>query len=164
MAGARLLLFSLMHCQDNKQVALYYNTHVFLRCVVLRNTEINIQLPYLKGLWGNTELHKNNFRWSWMKSNFHNSFLKLYVPCIMFQCVDKPTRCNTSYEWSLLSIIWLYLYRTINSPSSGASSHKLYNALICVVLSGESAASPDSTNIPMRYTVYEMMLLMMDCW
>ena len=24
--------------------------------------------------------------------------LTLYVPCIMFQCVDKPTRCNTSYE------------------------------------------------------------------
>jgi hypothetical protein len=26
----------------------------------------------------------------------------------------------------------------------------------------ESADSPDSTNIPTRYTVYEMMLLMMD--
>ena len=24
--------------------------------------------------------------------------LTLYVPCIMFQCVDKPTRYNTSYE------------------------------------------------------------------
>ena len=24
--------------------------------------------------------------------------LNLYVSCIMFQCVDKPTRCNTSYE------------------------------------------------------------------
>ena len=24
--------------------------------------------------------------------------LTLYVPRIMFQCVDKPTRCNTSYE------------------------------------------------------------------
>ena len=53
------------------------------------------------------------------------------VPYIMFQCVDKPTRCNTSYEWSLLSINWLYMFRTITSPSSGASSHKLYNALIC---------------------------------
>ena len=49
----------------------------------------------------------------------------------MFQCVDKPTRCNTSYEWSLLSINWLYMFRTITSPSSGASSHKLYNALVC---------------------------------
>ena len=24
--------------------------------------------------------------------------LTLYVPCIMFQCVDKLKRCNTSYE------------------------------------------------------------------
>ena len=24
--------------------------------------------------------------------------LTLYVSCIMFQCVDKQTRCNTSYE------------------------------------------------------------------
>ena len=24
--------------------------------------------------------------------------LTFYVHCIMFQCVDKPTRCNTSYE------------------------------------------------------------------
>ena len=49
----------------------------------------------------------------------------------MFRCVDKPTRCNTSYEWSLLSINWLYIFRTITSPSSAASSHKLYNALVC---------------------------------
>ena len=46
-----------------------------------------------------------------------------------FPCADKPTRCNTSYEWSSLSINWLYMFRTIASPSSGASSHKLYNAL-----------------------------------
>ena len=26
--------------------------------------------------------------------------LTVCVPCIMFQCVDKPTRCSTSYEWS----------------------------------------------------------------
>ena len=32
-------------------------------------------------------------------------FLTLYVPCIVLQCVDKPTRCHTSYEWSLLFII-----------------------------------------------------------
>ena len=57
--------------------------------------------------------------------------LTLYVPCIIFQCVDKPTRCNTSYEWSLLFIIWLYMFRTITSPSSGTSSHKVYNALVC---------------------------------
>ena len=43
-----------------------------------------------------------------------------------------PTRYNTSYEWSLLSIIWLYMFRTITSPSSGASSHKLYNALVYI--------------------------------
>ena len=46
-------------------------------------------------------------------------------------CVDKPTRCNTSYEWSLLFIIWLCMFRTITSPSSGASSHRLYNELVC---------------------------------
>ena len=27
-----------------------------------------------------------------------SDFLTLYVPCIILQCVDKPTRCNTSYE------------------------------------------------------------------
>ena len=64
-------------------------------------------------------------------NNLQSTNLKLYVPCIMFQCVDKPTRCNTSYEWSLLSIIWLYTFRTITSPTSGASSHTLYNALVC---------------------------------
>ena len=48
------------------------------------------------------------------------------------QCVDKPTRCNTSYGWSLLSINWLYMFQTITSPSSGASSHKLYNASLAV--------------------------------
>ena len=56
--------------------------------------------------------------------------LTLYVPCIILQSVDKPTRCNTSYEWSLFCIIWLYLFWTITSPSSGASFHKLYNALV----------------------------------
>ena len=35
--------------------------------------------------------------------------LTLCEPCITFQCVDKPTRCNTSYEWSLLSVNWLYI-------------------------------------------------------
>ena len=59
-----------------------------------------------------------------------NHISTLYVPCIMFQCVDKTKRCNTFYEWSLLFIIWLYMFRTITSPSSGASSHKLYNALV----------------------------------
>ena len=48
---------------------------------------------------------------------------------IILQCVDKTTRCSTSYEWSLLSTIWLCMFRTITSPSSGASSHKLYDAL-----------------------------------
>ena len=58
-----------------------------------------------------------------------NKHLTLYVSCIMFQCVDKLKRCDTSYEWSLLSIIWLYMFRTITWPSSGVSSYKLYNAL-----------------------------------
>ena len=56
---------------------------------------------------------------------------KVLCTGIMFQCVDKPTRCNTSYECSLLSNNWLYMFRTITSPSSGASSHKLYNVLVC---------------------------------
>ena len=116
------------------------------------------------------------------------------------QCVDKPTRCNTSYEWSLFSIMWLYIFRTITSPSTGASSRKLYNALVCscyqaslssccihatarlartniqmrhtvyemMLLVGctstQQLDSLDSTNIPVRYTVYEMMLLMMVWW
>ena len=50
-----------------------------------------------------------------------------WMKCII--CADKPTRCNTSYEWYLLFIIWFNMFRTITSPSSGASSHKLYNAL-----------------------------------
>ena len=57
--------------------------------------------------------------------------LTLYVSYIAFQCVDKPTRCSTSYEWSLLFIIWLYMFRTITSPSSRSSSRELYNALVC---------------------------------
>ena len=89
----------------------------------------------------------------------------------------------------LLSINWLYMFLTITSPSSGASSHKLYNSLVCScyqaslalvwmyiratarlactnipMRSTQQLDSPDSTNIPMRYTVYEMMLLMMDWW
>ena len=59
-----------------------------------------------------------------------HSFYKIYKN-EKLQCVDKPTRCNTSYELSLFSIIWLYMFGTITSPSSGASSHKLYNALVC---------------------------------
>jgi hypothetical protein len=87
--------------------------------------------------------------------------LTLYVPCIMFQCVDKPTRCNTSYERSLLSIIWFYMFRTITSPSSGASSHKLYNAVqscyqASLAVALQQLDSPDSTIVPivLRDTVY----------
>ena len=32
------------------------------------------------------------------------NLLALCIPCIMFQYVDKPTRCNNSYKLSLLSI------------------------------------------------------------
>ena len=65
--------------------------------------------------------------------------------CCFWQCVYKPTRCNGSYEWSLFSIIWLYMFRTIASPSSGAPSNKPCNAFGTFVLSGES---PDSKNVP----------------
>ena len=70
-----------------------------------------------------------------------NFSLTLYIPFIVFQCVNKPTRCNISYEWSLLSINWLYMFRTITSPSSGASSHKLCNALVCSCYQASLAAS-----------------------
>ena len=67
----------------------------------------------------------------WFRPSLQGADLTLYISCIIFQCVGKPTRCNTSYEWSLLFIIWLYMFRTITSPSSGASSHRLYNELVC---------------------------------
>ena len=47
------------------------------------------------------------------------------------QCVDKSTKCTNSYKQSLLFIIWLYMFRTITSPSPGASSDKPYNSLVC---------------------------------
>ena len=56
----------------------------------------------------------------------------------MFQCVDKPTRCNTSYE----------LYCSLNGCCVDVYIHVIAR-LAC-------------TNVPMRYTVYEIMLLMMD--
>ena len=56
--------------------------------------------------------------------------LTLSVPWIILRCVDKATRYNTSYEWSLFATIWLYMFRTVTSSSSGASSHKVYNALV----------------------------------
>ena len=64
-------------------------------------------------------------------SEIWQSDLTLYVPWIMFRCVDKPTRCSASYERTLLSTDWPYMFWTITSPSSGASSHKLFNALVC---------------------------------
>ena len=42
-------------------------------------------------------------------------------------CVDKPIRCTNSYKWYLFFIVWLYMFRTITSPSSGAPSSKLYH-------------------------------------
>ena len=48
------------------------------------------------------------------------------------------------FLWMIFIFInWLYMFRTITSPSSGASSHKLYNALVCVVLSGEPSCCVD---------------------
>ena len=59
------------------------------------------------------------------------------------------------------------MFRNITNPSSGASSLKLYHAVGTFVQASLAVAfkqldSPDGTNIPMRYTVYGMMLLMMD--
>ena len=58
------------------------------------------------------------------------------------------------------------MFRTITSPSLGASSYKLYNALQASVavewMYIHTTATLACMNIPMRYTVYEMMLLMMD--
>ena len=57
--------------------------------------------------------------------------LTLYAPCTILQCgLDEPTRCKTSYKWSLFFFIFhcsTCFGRTI-CPSSGAPSNKLYNA------------------------------------
>ena len=87
--------------------------------------------------------------------------LTLYVPCIILQCVDKPTKCTDSNEWSLFLIIWLYMFRTVTSLSSGASSHKPYNALVRSCYQAglavawmyiHTAARLACANGPMRYT------------
>ena len=57
--------------------------------------------------------------------------LTLYVPCIILQCVDKQTRFTNYYKLYLFFIVWLYMFRTITSPLSGASSSKLYNTSVC---------------------------------
>ena len=33
-----------------------------------------------------------------VSTSLNKVYLTLYVPCIIFQCVDNPTKCNTSYE------------------------------------------------------------------
>ena len=98
------------------------------RADALLTALLSLHVNYTQGLFILKKI--NNF----LCMNFVSpvqSNLMLYVPCIMFRCVDKPTRCNTSYEWSLLSINWLYMFLTTTSPSSGVSSLKLYNALVC---------------------------------
>ena len=46
---------------------------------------------------GWTERHdKASLRLKSPESDICN--LTMYVSCILFQCVDKPTRCNISYE------------------------------------------------------------------
>ena len=55
------------------------------------------------------------FRWKTFWESVVNFGLTINKNSIR---VDKPTRCNTSYEWSLFSINWLYMFRTITSPSS----------------------------------------------
>ena len=75
-----------------------------------------------------------------------------------YKTIRKPTRCNTSNEWSLLFINWLYMFRTITSPSSGASSHKLYSALVCscyqasLAVATQQLDSPDSIFIEAEST------------
>ena len=153
-----------------KNIYIYKGKYQYMSGVLERTSYSNGTNIFTLNIWRNHPSGKHL-----IYGQLHNQYgqrLPLYVPCIMFQCVDKPTRCNTSYEWSLLSINWLYMFRTITSPSSGASSHKLYNAfgmfvqasLAVAWMSTQQLDSPDSTNIPTRYTVYEMMLLMMDWW
>ena len=100
---------------------------------LLRTTEIKVVLP--RPQKSTTERHPAEVEYRTTLRNLPFKTLRinltLSVPCIILQCVNKPTRCNTSYEWSLFFIIWLYMFRTITSPSSGASSHKPYNALVC---------------------------------
>ena len=52
-----------------------------------------IRYQYLQSPTSELQILQNVIEW---KNNSLN--LMLYVPCIMFQCVDKPTTCNTSYE------------------------------------------------------------------
>ena len=92
-----------------------------------KNNKIMNSFSYFLCLSDVKAMMNSKINWGW----YSISCLMLYVSCIMLQYVDKLTRCNTSYEWSLLFIIWLYMFRTITSPSSGASSRKLYNALVC---------------------------------
>ena len=60
-------------------------------------------------------------------------FWTLYAPCIVLQCVDKPTRCTDSYKLSLFINVWLYMFRTITCPSSGTPYSKLYHAFGTIV-------------------------------
>ena len=89
--------------------------------------------------------------------------LTLYVPCIKLQCVDKPTRCNTSYDD-------LY-FPLLGSTCFGLSPvhHQEHHLINCIThwyasCYQASLARIACTNVPTRYTVYEMLLLMMDWW
>ena len=87
---------------------------------ILHNSDVIkecVELLYSCGCWSIESCIYNHqmkcvFKFMTYRVYIH-IYLTLYVPSIMFQCVDKPKRCNTSYEWSLLSINWLYMFRTV---------------------------------------------------
>ena len=65
---------------------------------MLLNGEKTIGFDFLPVLvnWQFTAIRNGVCASGWYVMMLGN--LTLYVPCIMFQCADKPTRCNTSYE------------------------------------------------------------------
>ena len=107
------------------------------------------------GRWGGSLLPVN-----WFFFCFVNSYWLMMQLYVVLECIDKPTRCNTSYEWSLLFINRLCMFRTITSPSSGASSHKLYNASQTSLAA--SSTSTQQLDSPAR--TYQCVIQFMRWW
>ena len=90
----------------------------------------------------------------------------------MFRTITSPSLGALSHKlYNALVCSSCTSTQQLDSPASGASSHELYNVLVCscyqasLAVAGmyiQATARLACTNIPMRYTVYEMTLLMMD--
>ena len=76
--------------------------------------------------------------------NYVRRNLTLYVPCIILQCVYKPTRCTNSYNQFYSTVFFLlYMFRT-----NLVVHHQEHGIIYCItqfgtigtiVLSGESS-------------------------